>query len=128
VVNEAIYEEWNNHRSAYANTWLMEMFGRKKVDSIEQDLSNNLEDRVREIVTDVYEFETIRKDIHLIQSALAADKVVISLDDNARRAFAGLTNDIRILKEIVWVNPQDSDFNAWLADGAKADLKKKLSL
>lgn len=55
------------------------------------------------------------KDLHLIEAALAADRIVISLDDNARAFFR-----VDAAKEVVWVNPVDQGGHAicWLRQGA----------
>jgi hypothetical protein len=63
------------------------------------------------------------KDVHLIEAALAADKIVVSLDDQARALF-----DVGELRTILWVNPvrHHPDCLAWLDEGAEPDERWRL--
>jgi len=64
------------------------------------------------------ESEALLKDIHLIEAALAADRIVVSRDDRARTLF-----DVAELNTVVWVNPvmYHPDCLTWLVDGAQPD-------
>lgn len=64
------------------------------------------------------ERESLLKDVHLIEAALAADKIVVSLDDEARALF-----DVGELGTVLWINPVRyyPDCLTWLAEGAEPD-------
>lgn len=61
------------------------------------------------------------KDAHLIEAALNADKIVISLDDEAKNNYSKITNNFKKLKSVVWVNPVKEGAHVinWLQKGAK---------
>jgi hypothetical protein len=63
------------------------------------------------------------KDLHLIEAALAAASIVVSVDDRARALF-----QIRELGAITWVNPVSDNerIQAWLEEGAPAVDEWKL--
>jgi hypothetical protein len=64
-----------------------------------------------------------RKDVPLIEAALRADHIVISLDETAREAFS-----LRELRVITWANPiRDRErMMSWLEAGAPAIEEWKL--
>ena len=55
------------------------------------------------------------KDVHLIEAALNADRIVASLDENARMLFH--TAELNV---VTWVNPVSERLRirAWLEEGA----------
>ncbi|HEV2689742.1 MAG TPA: hypothetical protein VGV35_14365 [Bryobacteraceae bacterium] len=55
------------------------------------------------------------KDLHLVEAALGAEDIVVSMDENARMLFA-----VRELREIMWVNPvrEPQRVLDWLEQGA----------
>ncbi len=65
--------------------------------------------------------EAMLKDVHLLEAALAADCVVVSLDDTALRLFRQAAQEIRNLRKITWANPvtDPQAVEDWLKQGAK---------
>jgi hypothetical protein len=102
-MDSVLSAEWRKHRSSFARKWQVSMVARKKMHYLkEQDLSQldlnavQLPEKQKRIM---------QKDIHLVKAALAVtDGVVVSLDDEAKKAFANvhLTNKIR------WMNPTET--------------------
>jgi len=72
-------EEWKRHQSLFARAWLAEMTSKGKVEAT-PDVQN---DQLR---TEAPGTRSAQKDLHLIEAALATDKIVVSLDDTARGA------------------------------------------
>jgi len=68
------------------------MRSRKKVVDI-ADVQND------EVRRQVPESRAIRKDLHLIEAALATDQIVISLDDRAQTELC-----VEATQEVTWVN------------------------
>jgi hypothetical protein len=123
-----ISQEWRTHQSSYAKKWLTRMYGKKKVDyrtlapdslSIENIAGAQDTERDREAVI---------KDMHLIQAALSLDKLIVTLDENARTLFSKASGNNSMLRELVWVNPTHQDINPtkWLQNGAP--VEKELML
>jgi len=116
VMTVTLATEWDRHQSLYAARWRAEMRTRNKV----VDIANVPNEEVRRQVTFSI---AVQKDLHLIEAALATDKVVISLDD---RAQADLCVDAT--KEVTWVNAVAEGGHAiyWLRDGAPPKNEWKL--
>ncbi|MCZ0940471.1 MAG: hypothetical protein OXJ55_17640, partial [Caldilineaceae bacterium] len=79
VMTTEIFDEWRRHRSNYSSKWLTRMFGRRQVytdttehdDSLRQRIVDSLPGNRRALA---------RKDLHLIEAALATDRLVASRD------------------------------------------------
>ena len=69
----------------------------------------------------------LEKDIILIEAALLTDKTIISLDDKAQKGFSEISQELKKLRSIVWVNPQENaeEKLSWLRDGANPVEKYK---
>jgi hypothetical protein len=72
--------EWDRHQSLYAARWRAEMRTRNKV----VDIADGQNEKLR---NQLPMSRAILKDLHLIEAALATDKIVISLDDRAQVAL-----------------------------------------
>lgn len=146
VLTRALETEWNNRRSRFGQAWRgkMERTGklvrikpledsdlRSKIYMTDSFLANYMAEILAEKLTEKNRL-AVRKDIHLIEAALATDKIVISLDDNTARRFFALAaqgvEELRELKAIAWVNPDKPDERPieWLKNGAKAEPERML--
>ena len=79
VMTTTLAAEWDRHQSLYAMRWRAEMRTRKKIDIA--DIQNE------EVRRQIPLSKATQKDLHLIEAALSADKIVISLDDRAQAAL-----------------------------------------
>jgi hypothetical protein len=70
----------------------------------------------------------VRKDLHLVEAAVATGAAVLSRDDRARRLFARLASELRELKGILWINPCEATerVNAWLQRNAPDEPERHL--
>lgn len=104
-----LIQEWKKHKSIFATKWLASMIARKKVffvkplcvtsKIVEQGLSV---DRDKLIAL---------KDSHLVDAALATDKIIASNDSVARDVFKRLALVNGYIGEIAWFNAvSDRDF------------------
>lgn len=116
VMTAALAAEWDRHQSLYAMRWRAEMRTRNKVVDI-TDVRNE------EVRRQVAVSRAVQKDLHLIEAALATDRVVISLDDRAQAALC-----VEATREVTWVNAVAEGGHAiyWLRDGAPAKNEWKL--
>ena len=116
VMTTNIYSEWKQHQSTFSRKWHFQMLGRKKV-----DISGDVGDELLFSNIDDLDFDDaiktiMKKDLLLIHAARATDRIIISLDKQARRHFAAAATDIPLLRDIVWMDP-DEDFETltkWL--------------
>ena len=74
------------------------------------------------------EIDAVRKDIHLIHAALAADRSIVSCDEIARQLFGNASAAVPDLSSIVWVNPDREAESPiqWLENGAEAEPDRML--
>lgn len=127
TVSAELRAEWDKHQSKYATQWRSAM--RKKGKLIETKLTEKT--GLRNKVLQVHQQaptkqEAALKDFHLVEAAIEADWIVISLDDTVRQIFAEACEIGDKLSEVVWVHPDDGDILTWLEDGAMPQQHKRL--
>ena len=105
------------------------MYGKKQVDRNEIEPYKDLRERIDMAVTPKQKAIVI-KDVHLIEAAIATDRLVASQDERARRAFGNASANVSELKQIVWVNPTQDEEKPidWLRDGAKTEAHRQLGV
>ncbi len=79
VMTDAIMIEWRNHLSRYSRRWRRQMYGRRRVYRIEKEKErdNNLRNRIDQAVHRDQK-AIVDKDVHLIEAAIATDRLVTS--------------------------------------------------
>jgi hypothetical protein len=128
VSTEAIRAEWNKHQSRFTKAWLVSMYARRKVCWIDAPADDELHTKVEQCATSENKREAMLKDIHLIEAAFQADRIVVSMDEAVRHCFHEVTHEIRKLKLIAWVNPCKSEETPlnWLHSGAEPERERLL--
>lgn len=121
VMTPEISREWNAHRSRFSSQWRASMTARKKVFEVAETDDPDLRSGIDRCGFSRQQQVAIRKDLHLVEAALLADRIVISGDDSARQLFCTVSTEVRDLKSVVWVNPAQSpaDLQQWLERGAR---------
>jgi hypothetical protein len=68
------------------------------------------------------------KDLHLVAAATATDGLIVSMDEEVRKLYRGISQHIGELRELVWVNPCKEEEGAlqWLKNGADPEAERKL--
>jgi len=96
------------------------MYARKKIDPAIALPRSQLRTQLLRCFVDDGVRNQVDKDFHLISAALSADRIVISLDDTQQELLVGVSDNVKTLKSIVWVNPTNAtfDWKVWLEDGA----------
>ena len=132
------WEEWRRHRSQYAKEWTQQMYSRKRItvrgdDEVPESV---LSGRLQRLVGKKVGLEILSeavctimlKDCHLLEASLAADSIIISLDDKVRFHFTVVAERISEIREIVWVNPDKTEEQAvaWLEAGAAPEKHRQL--
>lgn len=129
VMTDAILAEWHDHMSKYSRRWRRRMYGRRRVYRIEMETErdNNLRNRIDQTVHRDQK-AIAEKDVHLIEAAIATDRLVTSQDESARRVFKDASDRVVELKQIVWVNPTCNKEKPieWLENGARAEAHRML--
>ena len=127
VMTDAIKREWRRHISRYSRKWRTQMYGRRLVIKTEIDEDETLRERI-DAAVHWDQTETVDKDVHLIEAAIATDRLITSRDETARKIFRNASDEVRQLRHIVWVNPTQPDEKPihWLRNGAKAEEHRQL--
>ena len=127
VMTKAIREEWHRHMSRYSKRWRRRMWARKRVVKIVGERDETLRGRIDASVSQDQQ-AMVAKDVHLVEAALATDRLITSQDERVRSALGTASNNVGELKKIVWVNPTQGDEKPidWLRDGAKAEEHRLL--
>jgi len=94
--------EWKKHKSLFARKWLASMIARKKVKFIKPN--KQTDSLINAHISDVNKISIAEKDSHLIDAALASDKVIASNDDIARNVFCELSINCGNIRSIKWFN------------------------
>ena len=115
-----IKAEWDKHQSSHARRWLVAMRSRRKVVSIEVAADQELCDGLKRAAGSERASRDMLKDSHLLEAALAADQIVVSLDDRVQADFVAAAEGLKEVQPIVWENPGQSPdaLCGWLARGA----------
>ena len=123
VITDAIEAEWQKHQSNFASHWLASMYKRGRVCIIEIPTHGRLRFKVLRTTLSEHERSAMLKDIHLLEAALHADRIVISQDEKVRGYFQNAALTIKAVTLVVWVNPcQTIETPAiWLLSGAECE-------
>ena len=129
VITDTIQAEWHDHMSRYSRKWLTQMYGSKRVCRITmgKEYDANLRNRIDKTM---YRNQKaiVAKDVHLIEAAMATDRLVTSQDESARGVFKDASDQVSDLKQIVWVNPTCNNETPieWLENGVRAEAHRLL--
>lgn len=128
VMTPEIENEWKRHQSAFARKWRRYMEGKKKIYRLKNAVNNELRRKFENISIKDTEKEVMLKDIHLIEAALVTDKIVISLDEEARELFYVSSTKLGELKDAIWINPGKLEEKSivWLENGANNEKHRHL--
>jgi hypothetical protein len=120
AMSPEVFEEWKNHKQEYAHTWLTSMVARKKFASKHSLENPDIKHAVLATATSEREREAMDKDLHLLWAAMSHDRLVVSLDENARVLFQRAAAGVAELRRIGWINPAtEADCGVgWLEGGA----------
>lgn len=132
VVTPDILFEWEKHRSRFTSRWLAAMAQKGKAVECEPAKMTDLREQfANDEIEKGSQAEAMLKDIHLIEAAIVNDRLVASLDENARQMFHNLAStSSKDLQSIVWVNPERSEDSAitWLREGAADVADRRLGV
>jgi hypothetical protein len=137
VMTPEIYDEWQRRNdekgrkpSRFLLTWLAEMTAREKI-NVYADIPTyeELWNKIEETIDINQGVQAALKDFLLIKAALGTDKIIVSLDEKARKPFKIAAIQVNELKDIVWINPDKIEEEKpieWLENGAEAESDRLL--
>jgi hypothetical protein len=131
VMTPDISKEWQKHQTKFAKIWLRQMIAKKKLShvTIADSTSSQLRAAIQESGQTPSQVKAMLKDVHLLEAALATDKMVASADETVRKLFSHLAGQVASVKQIMWVNPSHSEEAVidWLKNGARVENPRLLS-
>jgi hypothetical protein len=130
VLSPILQKEWDEHQSQYAISWRSAMTKRGKVEFKQVSKDQQLRANIAQYAATPEINEIMQKDVHLIETALVTDNIVISMDNKARRHFKTVSTQVIELKEISWANPRPEHQESvieWLKGGCETEDNRKLS-
>jgi hypothetical protein len=128
VASPEILREWDKHQSRFGREWRTSMIARRRICKVEAEEDPHLRLRVQQTRQIAWEVTAMDKDLHLIEAALDADRIVISLDETVRALFDHAAQAVVELREVCWCNPDQPSEAAstWIASGAKWEYSRRL--
>lgn len=128
VLSPDLWDEWRRHRSTSSRAWLTSMYARRNVIIINDVTHPSLRTKFARLKLSNKEHEAAEKDLHLLEAALAADKIVLSMDEIVRDIFSRATSRVSECRRVIWVNPERAREACieWLIAGAPFELHRCL--
>jgi hypothetical protein len=123
-----IQAEWERNESSFTRTWRTSMERKGKVDWLDHPEDEALRQQLRGLPVKERQRQIMEKDLRLVEAACQTDRIVLSLDEKARRQFAEACQHLGSLKNVVWVNVkrEEEDCEKWLKEGAKPEDLRQL--
>jgi len=130
VMSEDIEHEWDNHQSNFARMWRTAMVSKRKVCAVSIQQSARMRSSIQNIAHSEKAAQAMIKDVHLIEAAIATDKIVFSLDEEVRTLFRMAAASIVPLRKVHWANPDNiqEGIIEWLENGARMERERWLGV
>lgn len=100
VQTPRLEEEWDNHASDYSLDWLVQMESRRRVVHAAEEPETGIHGALRKLVVTPEVLTIMLKDCHLLEAALAADRVVAFKDEKAYAHFYRASASIKTKRQI----------------------------
>jgi rRNA-processing protein FCF1 len=120
ALTRSIRDEWKKHASLFSRKWLGSMVAKRKVSFYVQPTNAALE-RLR---LPNGARRAVEKDLCLIETALSADRVIVTLDEKLKKHLCKTREGKRFADEFTWINPYPNGADR-LAEIAVGKIRKK---
>jgi hypothetical protein len=118
-------EPYIQHASMYTLLWFVRMRTERRIEWVELEETEEISRRIL-AAADVPRRPHVEKDLHLVTTALASDRRIISRDGTAQGDFQSIGQTVKELCELLWLNPINSPVSNWLQSGAPDQLEFRL--
>jgi hypothetical protein len=134
VMSPDLEQEWTSpppamrQPSSFGARWLAGMLARGLVDYRRNVANIEFRYRLEQATAEAAVRRILRDDVHLIEAAMATDRLVASLDEQVRWHLRRACRTATELSGIIWVNPDRPEETpiAWLRTGARAERRRML--
>ena len=128
VMTSEIEKEWKAEASHYSTKWWRWMKNHTKELWLTSEQLAEVAVDLGRVPAAPAEAVAMTQDIHLVKAAIRTDRILVSLDDEARRLFAAASSVVPVLQPVMWVNPkEEADAAAWVSKGACDEARRMLS-
>lgn len=130
VITREINNEWKKHQSRFALGWRISMEARRRVVWIDSPQNTELQNKITQLTDSDNDTAAMVKDLHLLNAANATDKTIISCEQFVRKLYASASQQVREIRDIIWVNPDRTGEEQpieWLKKGAPSESHRQLS-
>lgn len=123
-----LQREWTDHVApqpgkgpSYGYTWSLQMLRARRLKLLPQQPDSGIAHAVAQLPVRAPEQRAMQKDVHLLETALLHDHIILSRDENAYCLFFDAAATIPRLRTLMWVNPErPADACAtWVSKGAR---------
>ena len=101
VITISQKNEWNKHKSSYTRLWLSQMISKKQYCLLSPEPDTGFIDNLYNLECGANQRQEMLKDIFLLESALATDRIVISSDDKMYAYLSRFGVEIGLNDEVV---------------------------
>lgn len=128
VLTSDIGDEWRKHSSRFSRLWRIQMEARKKICRPNVVNRSDVHEKIKALAFTEGELTAIEKDFMLIEAALTTDSYIASMDDTVKSLFERAALNVGEIRDIVWVNPDNSPdkLSTWLSCGAPPQDELKI--
>jgi len=128
VFNRVLRQEWKNHASVHARRWQVAMEQRRRIEDAEGDEFKDLLDRACARLEGATWENALRKDFHLVQSALATDRILLSNESRLPSHLKASCETVPELRKLFFANPQrEQDVCIrWIKAGARRETHRRI--
>lgn len=130
VFNSSLRTELKDHSSKTFRIWWRSMAAQKRIEDKEGiEFAHHLDRACTCLEQDRWK-EALRKDFHLIQSALASGQTILSNEKNFPMFVAIASRNVRELSALYYANPavEGEPCILWIREGAKYDADRQIDV
>ena len=119
VVSDQIISEWRSHSSEIAISWQVQMRSQNRCWDVTPAENAELRRKLDALEIKKCKLKVMRDDLLLVEAAIITDRIIFSLDDEARDLYCQACCLIEQLRRIMWVNleSKEEDGTGWLEKG-----------
>jgi hypothetical protein len=130
VFSQQLLHEWREHASHISRQWWKSMVARRRIDYTEGDEFAHHLDRACACLEKASSKDALRKDFHLIQSALATDKTILSNEKNLPMFVAAACRTVLELSMLHYGNPAEEGHKCidWIKAGADKNAGRRIDV
>jgi hypothetical protein len=130
VFSRQLLDEWGEHASHISRQWWRSMAARRRIDYTEGDeFAPHLGPACASLKQDRWR-DALRKDFHLVQSALATGQLILSNEKDLPQFVALACRAVKALLQLHYANPavEGDACILWIKAGAEKETDRRIDV